>query len=386
MSRNPTQTPMRTAPVRPSIGTPRAERLARLRKRMTELELDAVIVSRPANSRYLSGFRLARGEAETAGYSGTLFVTAFEQLLLVDFRYLEQAATQVADGWRVVRTAAPMPIVIANLLADHGVLRLGLEAESLVHARWAALAESAPGTELHAIDAELAELRIVKEPAEVAAIEAACQLGDQALVYLLDRIRPGVTERALAAELERFFVDNHAEGTAFDPIVLVGPRAAMPHGAPGSTPVEAGSVLLLDYGCQVDGYRSDMTRTLFVGEVSEQVRRLHEIVRDAQQRAIEAVRPGVSGASVDAVARQLIEESGHAEHFGHGVGHGIGLETHEAPRLLTFEAPLREGMVFSVEPGIYLAGVAGIRIEDIVVVEAHGARRLTASRREAVTI
>ena len=350
---------------------------------MVELDLEAALVSRPANSRYLSGFSLARGEAETAGYSGTLFVTPAAQLLLVDFRYLEQAQAQAAPGWQVVRTSGPLEVVAAGLLSDHAVLRCGLEAESLPHARWGGLAAAAPGTELHAIDEELAELRIVKEPAEVAAIEAACRLGDRALLHMLDRIRPGVTERALAGQLERFFIDHGAEGTAFDSIVLVGARAAMPHGAPGLTAVARGEPLLLDFGCQIEGYRSDMTRTVFVGEVRAEAARLRELVLEAQAAAISVVRPGIEGTAVDAAARSAIEAAGHGPDFGHGVGHGIGLETHEAPRLLTFGAPLREGMVFSVEPGVYLPGVAGVRIEDIVVVEAQGARLLTSSPRDA---
>jgi Xaa-Pro aminopeptidase len=261
-----------------------------------------------------------------------------------------------------------------------------MEAAVVPHAAWAALAAAAPGVELHAVDDELVPLRIRKTPEEAAAIGRACVLADAALEHLVGAIRPGMTERAVAWELEGFFRANGAEGLAFDTIVLAGPRAAMPHGRPSDATVEPGNVLLIDYGCIVDGYRSDTTRTLFVGEVPDDIRGWHDAVREAQAAAIAALRPGVDGQEVDAIARARIEAAG-VEPYGHGLGHGIGLETHEAPGLRRgVSTVLEAGMVFSVEPGVYLPGVTGIRIEDIVVLEEAGPRLLTGAPREPLVI
>ena len=192
-----------------------------------------------------------------------------------------------------------------------------------------------------------------------------------------------MTEREVAWELESYFRANGAEGLAFEPIVLAGARAAMPHGRPSEAVIERGNVLLIDFGCAVDGYRSDMTRTLFVGEVPDEVRRYHDAVREAQQAAIDALAVGVNGQELDAIARRRVAAEG-VEPYGHGLGHGIGLETHEPPRIRASEAyTLEAGMVFSVEPGIYLPGVTGIRIEDIVALEEGGPRLLTSSPRDA---
>jgi Xaa-Pro aminopeptidase len=285
-----------------------------------------------------------------------------------------------------VPTASALQGELPPILLDLEVASLGMEAQVVSHAEWTALAAAAPGLELHAIDEELVPLRIRKSPDEVAAIEAACALTDACFAHLVGWIRPGVTEREIAWELERFFLSNGAEGLAFDTIVLAGPRAAMPHGRPSDARVERGNVLLIDFGCIVDGYRSDMTRTLFVGDVPDDIRRYHDSVREGQALAMAALRPGVNGQDVDAVARERIAGEG-VEPYGHGLGHGIGLQTHEPPSLRK-SAPyaLEAGMVFSVEPGIYLPGVTGIRIEDIVALEEAGPRPLTHSPREPIVI
>lgn len=362
-----------------------ADRLAALRAVLDARSLDAILLSRTANKRYYSGFRLSDAEGPTSGWSGTLLVTRTANLILADSRYTEQATIE-APGWELRQTAHAFAVDLPPILLELEVESLGLEAAVVSHADWAALAAAAPGVELHAIDEELVPLRIRKTPEEVDAIGRACALGDACFAHLVEWIRPGMTEREVAWELEGFFRASGAEGLAFDTIVLAGPRAAMPHGRPSDARVEAGNVLLLDFGCIVDGYRSDMTRTLFVGSVPDEVRRYHDAVREAQARAIEALAPGVNGQDVDAIARRRIAESG-VEPYGHGLGHGIGLETHEPPSLRrSVAAALEPGMVFSVEPGIYLPGVTGVRIEDILVLEDSGPRLLTSSPREPVVI
>jgi len=360
-------------------------RLAALRALLDEHALDAILLSRSANKRYLSGFRLGDAEGPTSGFAGTLLVTRDANLILADPRYTEQAANE-SPGWELIATSGPITDELPPLLLRHEIAALGMEAAVVTHADWAALAEAAPGVELHAVDDELVPLRLLKAAEEVAAIGRACALTDECFAHLVEFVRVGMTERDVALELERDFRTNGAEGLAFEPIVLAGPRAAMPHGRPSDTVIESGNVLLIDFGCAVDGYRSDMTRTLFVGEVPDAVRRYHDAVREAQQAAIDAIAAGVNGQELDAIARRRIGAEG-VEPYGHGLGHGIGLETHEPPRLRRSEAyTLEVGMVFSVEPGIYLPGVTGIRIEDIVSLEASGPRLLTTSPREPLTV
>jgi Xaa-Pro aminopeptidase len=360
-----------------------AHRLAALRDLLDELRLDAILVSRNANKRYFSGFRL--GDAESAGFSGTLLVTRERTLLLADSRYTEQAEHEAPD-WELVETAGDFGTEMASLLGRLGIASLGMEAQVVSHADWAALAEAAPGVELHAIDDELVPLRIRKTSEEIEAIGRACALTDACFAHLVEYVRPGMTEQQVAWELEAYFRANGAEGLAFEPLVLAGARAAMPHGRPSDATIEPGNVLLIDFGCQVDGYRSDMTRTLFIGEVSDDIRRYHDAVREAQAIAMDAIRPGINGAELDGMARERIERE-RVEPYGHGLGHGIGMETHERPWVSRRRpAELETGMVFSVEPGIYLPGVTGIRIEDIVALTDERAVPLTSSPREPIVI
>lgn len=360
-------------------------RLAALRSLLGERELDAACLTRNANKRFYAGFRLGDAEGPTSGFAGTLLVTADESLILVDSRYTGQAAAE-APAWEIVGTTRSFAEELRDLVARLGIARLGLEAAVVSHADWSALAEQAPGLELHAIDDELVPLRIIKTPEEVDAIGRACALTDACFEHLVGFVRPGMTEQQVAWEIEAYFRANGAEGIAFDTIVLAGARAAMPHGRPSDATVERGNVLLIDFGCIVDGYRSDMTRTLFVGDVADEVRRYHDAVREGQALAIAGLRHGVNGQEVDAVARERIAREG-VDPYGHGLGHGIGIDTHEPPSLRqSVPYTLETGMVFSVEPGIYLPGVTGIRIEDIVHLGATGPRLLTKSPREPITI
>jgi Xaa-Pro aminopeptidase len=361
------------------------DRLAALRGLLADREIDAALISAATDKRYFSGFILGRGEESTSGYAGTLLVTATERILLADSRYTEQASNE-SPGWTVVLTTRGLEVELPPLLAEHGIERLGMQAGSVSHATWSALAAAAPGVELHDLDDELVALRLFKAPDEVDAIARACSLTDECFAHLLEFVRPGMTELDVAWELERFFRDHGAEGLAFDPLVLAGPRAAMPHGKPSSATIEPGNVLLIDFGCQVDGYRSDMTRTVFIGDPPGELGRLYDVVREAQAQAIDALAPGAIGSAIDAIAREHIAATG-AQPYGHGLGHGIGLDTHEAPRLRrSSDDELQPGMVFSIEPGIYQPGVTGIRIEDIVALTESGPRMLTSSPREILVL
>ena len=358
-------------------------RLARAREILDELDLDALLVSRSAAKRWLAGFVMARGDELTSGYSGTLLITREAQLVLADGRYVEQAEGD-CPGWEVRGTSKPIEDEVPLIAAQRGAHRVGAEAKVLSHDDWTAI--EAAGMELVPVDEPLAPLRLVKDAHELAAIERACVLTDACFAYLTGIVRPGMTEREIAWELEGWFRANRAEDIAFEPLVLVGARAAMPHGHPSDMAVVSGEPLLIDFGCQVDGYRSDMTRTVFFGEPSPETWRRYEAVRQAQQLAFEAAAPGVIGSELDRVAREHLASQGLGEAFTHGLGHGIGLETHEAPILKFWDRPLEAGMVFTLEPGVYFPGEIGIRIEDDVVLSDAGPRRLTNAPRELTVL
>ncbi len=276
------------------------------------------------------------------------------------------------------------------------VARVGISPESVSHATWTRLAAATPDIELVAADGWLDDLRATKEPAELERIGAACAVADAALERLLPAIRPGMTERELAVSLEWEMRTHGAEALAFDVACLVGPNAALPHGSPGERAIAAGEVLLFDFGAQVCGYRSDMTRTLFVGEPAARDLAIYALVAQAQEAAFDILAQAAvagelpSNRVVDAAARDVIAAAGHDGHFGHGLGHGIGLATHEAPSLgrSSAEGPLPSPTVFSVEPGVYLDGETGVRIEDLVLFDASAGRceRLTLFPREITVV
>lgn len=347
--------------------------------------------------RYLTGFALAEGEEKTAGQSGQFLVTADEVVLLADSRYTIQASRE-APGSRIFSAYNDLPARWPELLESAGARRIAIEAGFVSQATWSRLAAAAPNVELLPVEGWIEADRAIKEPDELERVAAACAVADRALATLLPEIRPGVTESELALRLEWLIRTGGAEALAFDVACLSGPEAALPHGSPGDRPVLHGAVLLFDFGAQVAGYRSDMTRTLFVGEPSARDVEIYRLVATAQSTAIERLADAVSagrtplpsGRAIDAAARDVIEAAGHGAHFGHGTGHGIGLATHELPSLGRFapEVPLPSPTVFSVEPGVYLEGEMGVRIEDLVLLDAAARRveRLTRFPRDVLVV
>ena len=371
----------------------RPARLARLRARMAAAGVDAYFGVRPENSRYLTGLVLGDGEEKVAGFSGWFVVSRDEVALFADSRYTIQASREAPEA-RIEPVYGDLATRWPEIAAGLGAHRVAVEAGFVSHAVWAELTRAAPGVELVAADdaadgggpgAGWVEAdRATKEPAELERVAAACAVADRALATLLPEIRPGVTEKELAWRLEVLIRTGGADGLAFDVACLAGPEAALPHGSPGDRPVIDGAVLLFDFGAQVAGYRSDMTRTLLVGEPAARDLELYELVARSQAAAIAgleaAVRAGgplPTGPQADALARDVIVAAGHGDHFGHGTGHGIGLATHELPGLGKRAAKdaLPSPTVFSVEPGVYLDGETGVRIEDLVAVDL-AARRL----------
>lgn len=359
----------------------RPARVERLRARFETAGVDAYFGLRPEDARYLTGVRLGFGEEKVAGHSGRFLVTREAVVVFADSRYVAQFRTEAPEA-RLEILGGDLAGRWRELTGELGLRRLAVDPSCPI-GLWRRLTEAAPAVELVPAPDWLDEDRARKEPTEIERIAAAAAVADRALAALLPEIAAGRTERELALALEWAIRTGGADGLAFEIACLSGPQAALPHGSPRDVPIEAGAVLLVDFGAEVDGYRSDMTRTLFVGEPPAVALERYDLVARAQRAALDRLEASFeepvppSGRTVDAAARVVIEAAGLGERFGHGTGHGIGLATHELPRLsrLASEAPLPSPTVFSVEPGVYFEGELGIRIEDLVHYD-HAARRL----------
>jgi len=328
--------------------------------------------------RWLTGFTGSNALA-VVGSAPPRFVT--------DFRYLTQASEQLDDVWERE---------IATELSKHAVeglpgqrpLRVGFDDGHVTVKQHAQLAELAPeGVELVPAGGMLEALRAVKDADEIDAIRAAARLADEALEEVLAGAIVGRTERDVALDLEIAMRRRGAQGVSFAPIVAHGEHGALVHAQPRDVEIAAGTLVVIDWGAQLDGYASDCTRTFATGELDPRDRAIYELVLVAQETALQAVKAGPTGKEIDLVARTIIDEAGHGEHFGHGLGHGVGLEVHEEPRLTkTAEGELGAGNVVSVEPGVYLPGRFGVRIEDLVAVTDGGADVFTSFPKELVTV
>lgn len=374
----------------------RPQRLARLRARMAAAGVDAYFGIRPEHMRYLTGFTLDDGEDRLAGNSGQFMVSADQVVVLADSRYRLQATAQAPTA-RIEATTYDLAALWPALVKSVGARRVALEADLVGHRLWQELDAAAPDVDLAEAGGWVEADRATKEPAEIDRIRSASAVADRSLAAILRRIKPGQTERELALALEWEMRTGGADGLAFGIACLVGPNAALPHGKPSGREVRIGQVLLFDFGANVDGYRSDMTRTLFVGEPGPRDLEIYETVIAAQAASVDLLEaalrgedPSPSGRSVDAAARQVIEAAGNGKHFGHGTGHGIGLATHELPSLnmAASDDPLPSPTVFSVEPGIYLDGETGVRIEDLVLFDRsrRDLERLTGFTREVLVV
>lgn len=343
------------------------QRIDRARRLLESAGVGALVVSRPENVRYLCGF---------TGSSSALLVAESDAVLVTDSRYAEQSASE-APAVKVHVASGPPAIVAAGLTAAR---RRGFEAEALTYDAWERIAAGcdAAGAVLVPCRGLIEGLRAIKGEEELPLIERAIAIAADALEAVLPLAVPGAVERDLALELEVRMKQEGAEEVAFPLIVASGPRSALPHGRASGKRLAAGEFVVFDIGARHEGYHSDMTRTVFMGAAAGEQRRLYETVREAQLAAIETIAPGVKAADVDRAARAVIESAGFGERFGHGTGHGVGLEVHEAPRVgPRSEDLLQAGMVVTVEPGIYLPGEAGVRIEDMVLVTPEGHRVLT---------
>ncbi len=355
-----------------------AARRARAQAKVAALDADAALITHLVNVRYLTG--LASSNA------ALLLPASGRAVLATDSRYALAAERDCPDVELITeRFIEPR---LAALAVERGMRRLRFEAHEMTVERHGMLAAAADGATMLPFGRMIEELRMVKDEAELELLTTACGISCQAFADVLPDICPGFTERALAVELERRMVDLGAEQPAFDTIVAGGPNGAIPHHAPTGRPFAPGDLVTIDFGARYGGYHADMTRTVAIGEPAGWQRDIYELVAHAQRAGLAAACPGADAAAVDAAARDLIREGGHGEHFKHGLGHGVGLEVHEAPMLgYGKTGKLTDGVPITVEPGIYLPGRGGVRIEDVLLVGAGGPEGLlTTTTRELLVL
>jgi len=352
-------------------------RLTRLRQKLADEGLDAILITNPANRRYLSGF---------TGSAGSLIISQDLAVLATDFRYYEQVERQ-SPQFKLARIKGKFTDLLPALIGDMEIRRLGFESEDLTFALHGRLSEAlGGGVEFVATSGIVEGLRAVKDEDELAILRRAIALGDSAYSHIADFMAPGMTEQQVAWELESFMRTHGAERVAFEIIVAAGPNGAMPHAHTTDHAIQVGEPVVMDLGAVIEGYHSDLTRTVALGEADGRYREVYEIVLRAQRLALQGIRPGMTGQEADAIAREAIAEAGHGDAFGHGLGHGVGLVIHEKPSVgrLSDKDVLQPGMVFSVEPGIYLPGEFGVRIEDVAVLREDGLEVLSQAAKEPV--
>jgi Xaa-Pro aminopeptidase len=337
---------------------------------MANEDLDALLVEQSENRRWLTGF---------TGSAGVVIVTQSRSALLADSRYYEQVEQQAPD-FELVRAGNDSRKHLAELLEELGVRRVGIEAEAVTVARFEQLRKALPDLDWVPTTGLVAKYRAIKTAEEITKIARCAALGDRAMESAFEIARRGRTEKELAGERERFMREHGADGMAFPMIVGSGPNGALPHHATGDRAIGAGEPIVIDMGASIDGYNGDLTRTFSLGPaLDEDYEAVYHIVEEAAQTAIDGTRAGVTGREADALARDVITAAGYGEYFGHGLGHGVGLNVHELPRLGVGagDDPLRAGMVITIEPGIYLPGRFGVRIEDLAVVRDDGLELLS---------
>jgi len=348
-------------------------RLDKLRQALKEQELDAILVTRPENQRYLSGF---------TGGEGALLITQERALLLIDFRYFEQVEEEAPD-FELLKVEQKASLALKGSLKELEIKMLGFESTHLPYSVYQEWRRATRGIRWRPTKEIVETIRMIKDQEEVAQIRKAVTIADMACDYIRQFIKKGMPEKQVAWELELHMRTRGAEGIAFGFIVGSGPNGAKPHAVPQDRKIRKGEPIVLDMGAKVDGYHSDLTRTLCLGKPGKKLRKIYDIVLRAQLAAEQQAKPGMTGQEVDAIAREVIAEAGYAEQFGHGLGHGVGLAVHESPGINSRGTiPLQPGMVFTVEPGIYLSGWGGVRIEDLVLMTEDGVKVLSKARKE----
>ncbi len=370
--------PEPTTPKSPSLEAEGFSPVEKLRAWMEELGVSACLISYMDNVRWLTGF---------SGSSGFVIVSKSEGVFISDSRYSEQAREEVR-GFPVVIYANPTTSAqaIAREVSRLGIRELGFEADHVTFSTHTLWKKEMPDVDFVPVEQLVDRLRMVKSPEEIARIREACGIADACFSHVLRMIQPGVREFDIALDVE-FFIRRSGAKLAFDVIVVSGERTSRPHGAPSEKRLEKGDFVTLDFGAMVGGYCSDITRTVVVGEASARQREIYQAVLEAEEAALSAMKPGVTAREVDGVARKVLESYGLNKYFGHGLGHGLGRAVHDVGRMNpTSEDVLAEGQVWTVEPGVYVEGFGGCRIEDDVLVGAEGVEVLTRSERRLLEV
>ena len=352
--------------------------ISNIQNKFTEHKIDALLLFTSQNIRYAAGFPVD---------DGAVLVAKEKAWLFTDSRYIEAASACVRDAEVVQYTSEkPLSACLKDALASCGAKAVGAEEDSLSHKLWQTYEEKL-GVTLICAGGLVKSLRVVKQPYEIEAITAAQRIAERALDEVLGLIRPGITEREIAAELTYRMLLHGGDGNAFDPIAVTGKNTSLPHGVPGDAAVQAGDFVTMDFGCIKDGYRSDMTRTVAVGFATEEMRKVYHTVLEAQEAGIAAAKAGATGAAVHGAAAEVIERAGYGEYFGHGFGHSVGLDIHESPNASPLnDKPLPTGAVVTAEPGIYLPGKFGVRIEDMLYITETGCVDLTKAPKELLVL
>lgn len=351
-------------------------KLTKLRNVLKEKDLDAILITNPYNRHYLSNF---------TGTSGNLLITLNDAILITDFRYIEQANDQ-AKEFDIVEHTGPILNEINNQLNENEIKRLAFEENQVTykeHTEYSKLfkVELIPTSEI------IENIRIIKTDEEITIMQEAARIADNAFTKILDFIKPGVKEIEVANELEKLMRAEGATSSSFDIIVASGYRGALPHGVASEKEIQSGELVTMDFGALYQGYCSDITRTIAVGEISEELKDIYNTVLQAQILGVEGIKQGITGKEADALTRDYITEKGYGKYFGHSTGHGLGLEVHENPRLASnSETVLQANMAVTVEPGIYIPDVGGCRIEDDIIVTDDGNKCLTHSNKELIIL
>ena len=352
--------------------------LSRLRERMAADDIGAMLVSDPVNIGWLTGF---------SGKFARVIVTPGEAIFVTDSRYVLQAREEV-PGMPAKTFASPTDgdVFVAEQAAELGITKLGFESATTTYAQWKRMAEKMAGIELDPVPDIFLDLRMVKSPEEIEKIKVACGIADAAFDHIIRMIQPGVTEIDICLDLE-FFMRRQGADIAFPSIVVSGERSARPHGKPSEKKLATGDFVTMDFGARVSGYNSDITRTVVVGEASERHREIYNAVLEAQLWALDAIRAGRNAKDVDGGTREVLDKYGLAKYFGHGLGHGLGRVVHDGGRLsATSENIIEPGQIWTIEPGVYIEGLGGVRIEDDVLISKDGIEILTHSTKELLIL
>lgn len=352
------------------------ERVDNVRKKLEDYGIDALLVTNMYNIRYLANF---------TGSTGLAVITKDNAYFVTDFRYTEQAAKE-AEGFEIIKNTGLIYEEVANIVQKDGIEMLGFEETNITYATYKQI-DDLIDCDLEPITGLVEKIREVKTEEEIDIIQEAVNIVEKAYDYILGYVKPGITEIEVANELDFYMRNLGATGVSFDTIVASGVRSAMPHGVASDKVIEEGDMVTIDFGCYYEGYTSDMTRTFAVGDPGEELKKIYEIVYQANKKVTEATKPGMTGAELDAIARDYITEHGYGEAFGHTTGHGIGLEVHEGPAIsFRNQNELVVNNVITNEPGIYIPGLGGVRIEDDLVITKNGNFNLMTSSKELVIV